>query len=221
MNLKILAFHLEKSEVKLITQELLEFLFKRFPLAFIGYKEDISSWQRYFDEGIFSNLQELMLKWNNKDLILVSNYPSLEGVQTISFLNEEQLKEELLNMYPRQKWITQGNFKCTKCGECCRPLVKVNENDIKRIEKAGYKRDEFLDYDPLEINPRRKDILKQKNNVCMFLKRKDEIFVCTIYDHRPKNCRIYPFHKKKEIEDCVPLYLRKPKPLRDTFPQRT
>lgn len=48
--------------------------------------------------------------------------------------------------------ITQNNFKCVLCGECCRPIVLVDEEDIKKIEEQGYNKNEFLDYDPMKEN---------------------------------------------------------------------
>ena len=82
-------------------------------------------------------------------------------------------------------------FKCTKCGECCRPIVKVDEDDINRIEKLGNKRDDFIQFDS-KINS---SVLKQKNNVCIFLERQGDEFVCSIYNNRPKVCQKYPFIK--------------------------
>ena len=34
--------------------------------------------------------------------------------------------------------------------------------------------------------------------------KEGEEYVCSIYDHRPKVCRQYPFINKKKIEDCRP-----------------
>ncbi len=210
----LLVFSLEKCEGKLLSRELLEFLFKRFTLGFIGDEKEISPVQRYFEGGIFKTIQEAKQKWDRDDFITISN-KSEHAAATIFFREKEELKEELLKLYPQQRFLQRRNFKCTKCGECCRPLVKVDEEDIQRIEQAGYKREDFLDYGPPDSL--QKDVLKQKDDVCMFLKRNGEEFVCTIYDHRPKNCQIYPFYKKIKIEDCVPIYLRKRKPLPEIF----
>jgi Fe-S-cluster containining protein len=113
-----------------------------------------------------------------------------------------------------KEFLDPKTFKCTKCGECCRPIVKVTEKDIKRIEQTKIKREEFLAFDPLEENPNKKDTLKQNNNVCMFLKRKGEEYFCSIYEHRPDFCRMYPFYKENmKLKDCRPTYLREPPPL--------
>jgi len=89
-------------------------------------------------------------------------------------------------------------FKCTKCGECCRPIVKVDEKDFIRIKEAGY--NDFSEYDETI----KSNVLKQKKGVCIFLKRKGEEFICSIYDQRPEVCRQYPFIGREEIEDCRP-----------------
>jgi len=89
-------------------------------------------------------------------------------------------------------------FKCTKCGECCRPVVKVSAEEISRIKETGSK--DFYEFDKvIESN-----VLKQEKGVCIFLKRQGEEFVCSIYDKRPDVCRQYPFIDREKIEDCRP-----------------
>ncbi len=103
-------------------------------------------------------------------------------------------------------FINPKTFECTKCGECCRPIVKVCKEEISQIEKAGIKKEEFTDFDK-DINSY---VLKQNKGVCMFLKRDvnekgDLVFVCSIYDKRPDVCRKYPFFTGKEkLIDCRP-----------------
>ena len=106
-------------------------------------------------------------------------------------------------------YITRKTFKCTKCGECCKPITKVSEKDIARIEKAGYKREDFLDVDPFRKESGAKDVLKRKNGYCTFLKdNKDKTFDCTIYEHRPDVCRDYPFFEGVEkLPSCIPSEL--------------
>ena len=107
------------------------------------------------------------------------------------------------------KYLNPKTFKCENCGECCRPIVVLNETDVKMIEETGLKRKHFLDYDPL--HPKYKNILRQENNVCMFLRRKGEEYYCKIYENRPRVCRVYPFYKKDlKLDDCKPKWLRKP-----------
>ncbi|MBI2665687.1 YkgJ family cysteine cluster protein, partial [Candidatus Woesearchaeota archaeon] len=108
-----------------------------------------------------------------------------------------------------EEFLTKKNFACTKCGQCCRPIVKVSEKDILRIEKTGRSRDDFLAFDPTLDGPITKntikDTLQQMNGVCMFLSRKGQEYLCTIYEHRPDVCRKYPFFTGKEkLTDCRP-----------------
>ena len=216
MGMNVLVFYLKKEEIGLISEELLEFLFKRYTLSFVGEKSLIQGLERYFDDGIFDRIDNIAIP----SFVFITNqhFPDLK---TISFQNEQQLKDDLLGLQPQQRFLNKKMFKCTKCGECCRPIVKVDEEDIRRIESVGYQRKDFLDYDPLERGHTTKDTLRQKKNVCMFLKRKGEEFICSIYDSRPRNCRIYPFHSKNQkLEDCIPTYLRKPESLREIFRKR-
>ncbi len=38
----------------------------------------------------------------------------------------------------------------------------------------------------------------------MFLRKENDEFVCSIYDHRPDVCRKYPFIDQTKIKDCRP-----------------
>jgi len=113
------------------------------------------------------------------------------------------------------KYLNPKTFKCTKCGECCRPIVKVSTKDISRIEKSGAQ--DFIVQDPIGGKAK---TLKQVNGICMFLKRKNEEFYCSIYDHRPKVCREYPFVKDNlKLTDCVPESSKRSTPLKDIMPE--
>lgn len=76
---------------------------------------------------------------------------------------------------------------CTFCGLCCTLTVKLSSNDIKRIEAAGHKKENFVVADADG-----KPILKRENGWCTFFKREGKVGVCTIYDSRPDNCRDFP-----------------------------
>lgn len=90
----------------------------------------------------------------------------------------------------------QSRFNCVTCGLCCSLTVKPSEKDIKRIEKSGHKREEFLE----------KGTLKKIQGYCLFLKKEDMTaksklnmqsnFVCSIYNSRPDICRKWPFQSK-------------------------
>ena len=92
--------------------------------------------------------------------------------------------------------ITPKTFTCTKCGECCKPLVKVSQREIELIKSAGKK--DFTD------DTGYSKLLKQKDGYCIFLEKQGEEYLCQIYDHRPDVCRKYPFIVKKKLKDCLP-----------------
>ncbi len=74
----------------------------------------------------------------------------------------------------------EGRF----CGKCCYDTeMPLTEEDIERIEKLGFKREEFV----VEVDgiPR----LRNVEGKCFFL---DESNRCRIYENRPIGCRIYP-----------------------------
>ena len=98
-------------------------------------------------------------------------------------------------------YLTPKSFKCNRCGECCKIVVKLNEKEIKAINNSGYK--DFLTKDP--IKGKNIDCLKRINGNCVFLKKKGNKYSCEIYDIRPKTCRLYPFIDKNiKISSCKP-----------------
>jgi len=99
--------------------------------------------------------------------------------------------------------LTKTNFKCQQCGDCCKPLVKLSNDDIKRIENADYKRESFLDSDHNSSF-----VIKRINNRCIFSYYKNNKYWCRIYRIKPKNCMIYPFFEEK-VESCKPDKLLK------------
>lgn len=90
------------------------------------------------------------------------------------------------------------DFKCKRCGECCR-TPRLNKKDIRRIKESGYKEEDFVYVDNLGNK-----YIKDKNGWCMFLK-KVKTASCKIYSVRPKICRLYP----RELRDgsCKPMEL--------------
>src|SRR3989338_6493312 len=106
-----------------------------------------------------------------------------------------------------EKLWTKENFKCDRyCGECCKKmLVNVDSKDIKRIERLGYKKNDFVMEDVFD--PKRKFLKKQKNGWCGFLEKdKNGKYSCKIHKNRPKICRDYPFFPgtPKKIKSCLP-----------------
>jgi len=110
------------------------------------------------------------------------------------------------------------NFKCHSCGHCCTDVVCLPTPwDVLRIAmntgKNPYKFLEFLmpeeitgveKSDPtwLEVNGERYIMALQRDEKvgCFFLDKKTKF--CSIYEHRPLLCRLYPFklHETRENE---------------------
>lgn len=92
-------------------------------------------------------------------------------------------------------------FMCRRCGECCKPIVKVSKKEIGQLKELGFGEGFFLDYDP--FNKRkgllvRKDVLKKKENGdCVFLRRHGRATFCSVYSLRPEVCREYPFSRNE------------------------
>jgi Fe-S-cluster containining protein len=91
-----------------------------------------------------------------------------------------------------RSWLIARNFhdfKCYMCGKCCRLyLIGVKERDIRRIERHGYSRKDFLDEDGRHIR-------KKENGYCYFIKREGDKYRCSIHDFKPDVCREWPLVK--------------------------
>lgn len=97
-----------------------------------------------------------------------------------------------------------NGIDCKRCGTCCvEPIIPVNSKEIKKLLKVtglpAQKIVRFLSFDVvewpwesedwIELGPgRRLMVLRKLNKRCMFLSKSG----CTIYDHRPKVCRVFP-----------------------------
>ena len=81
--------------------------------------------------------------------------------------------------------------RCMNCGTCCKRTigVSVRKEEIEKIEKLGYKREEFVDSDGL---------IKAGPEGCYFLvTKRDSTTRCRIHGHRPEICRNYFCNKAK------------------------
>ncbi len=130
-------------------------------------------------------------------------------------------------------------FECRRCSRCCRidpGYVFLTESDLSELLHAtGYTRDEFLnEYCRwVAVNGFLYLSLKEKQNYdCIFWDQEG----CTVYEHRPIQCKSYPFwesflvsegqwealkfscpgvgvgptHSREEIENWVQLRKRTP-----------
>ncbi len=95
---------------------------------------------------------------------------------------------------------------CASCGHCCREMVvPVTDADVRRLARAtGRDPDSFVrlygtvhcDFDPEEPSiadlaaGRRFLGLRKVDGRCVFLDPENR---CTVYPHRPRTCRTFPF----------------------------
>ena len=75
-------------------------------------------------------------------------------------------------------------FRCRRCGVCCRLAVAVDDDEVAIIRAKGF--NEFIEF------RKGRKYLKRINNYCIFLTLKKGISECSIYDIRPRVCRQYP-----------------------------
>ena len=87
---------------------------------------------------------------------------------------------------------------CVAC--CIETEMPLMDEDLKRIEKLGFKRIDFT------VEAEGETRLKNRGKMCHFL----EDGRCLIYENRPEGCRIYPLvydvYSHKFIYDQVCLH---------------
>ncbi len=77
-------------------------------------------------------------------------------------------------------------MNCLRCGKCCQETEMLLSNkDIERLERKGYKRNFFVQFDKEGYAT-----LKNQNGICVFLNPKTQ--TCRERKNRPSGCRIYP-----------------------------
>jgi len=105
------------------------------------------------------------------------------------------------NATATRKWFEKEkiSFNCTGCGKCCQGKpghVWLLEEDLKNISVfLGMTKDEFISKHTRFIEEYNRFSLKEiekENWRCEFLSPADSK-TCTIYKHRPTQCRTYPY----------------------------
>lgn len=119
-------------------------------------------------------------------------------------------------------------FSCREPGHCCteeypdQNLIMITLHDADRVSKAtGLKIADFAEFRKVK-QPRRDELeddekyylvddsalyLKKRNSRCVFL---GEDYKCTIHDHRPRLCRMYPFWYEGEGDDIKIVRMNDP-----------
>ena len=83
---------------------------------------------------------------------------------------------------------------CRQCGHCCTKLRPIlAESDIDLLMKATFL--SRKDFKELYVETDDEGDMLLRHLPCAFLNSKE----CTLYEHRPEDCRSYPHLNKKEI----------------------
>lgn len=82
-------------------------------------------------------------------------------------------------------------LRCTYCCEHTNMLLTAE--DVSRLETLGFKKESFSKPSALGTQ------LKNTHGHCVFLTAGH----CTIYDHRPDGCRLYPIVYDKISKDAI------------------
>jgi uncharacterized protein len=92
-------------------------------------------------------------------------------------------------------WFKDGlRFQCTQCGNCCTGapgFVWVNKAEIQAL--AIRFKMEISDFEAQFVREVgvRKSLVEHANGDCIFFD--GETRKCTVYEHRPRQCRTWPF----------------------------
>lgn len=121
------------------------------------------------------------------NLLLVTCYAFMTGLIACS------LKRNLVISLVRGRM----RFRCRRCADCCRLIVRLTERDIEDIEALGYKRADFAEeipdlakYMPSKVFTN--NVLKRKDGSCVFFKIYGGKGCCTIHASKPGECSKFP-----------------------------
>jgi hypothetical protein len=104
------------------------------------------------------------------------------------------VSEPPLNVKPDQAWFKDGlKFTCTQCGKCCTGapgFVWVNDAEIKALaERVNETVSNFERIYVRNVGNRR-SLNELEDGSCVFFRHN---YGCTVYEHRPRQCRTWPF----------------------------
>lgn len=98
----------------------------------------------------------------------------------------------------------QLKFKCQRCAVFCCKLggPKLSPEDAERLRQEGVDLCTLLDLKQASLK-------SKKDGSCIFLSfnAKEGLHECTVYDHRPTLCRLYPFQLEKSGSQSFSLGL--------------
>jgi Fe-S-cluster containining protein len=94
-----------------------------------------------------------------------------------------------------QPWYHSGlRFRCTGCGSCCTGApgyVWVNKAEIEALAAAMKLDVPAFEKRYVRLVGIRKSLIEHANGDCVFFD--PERRNCTVYSHRPRQCRTWPF----------------------------
>ncbi len=94
-----------------------------------------------------------------------------------------------------EPWYQDGlRFTCTQCGNCCTGApgyIWISDEEISALAKRlGMEEPAFRRRYTRVVRGRGTSLLEKANNDCAFFEKGRG---CTVYEHRPKQCRTWPF----------------------------
>src|SRR5690606_30331321 len=97
----------------------------------------------------------------------------------------------------RRGWPYKQEFRCHRCGNCCRGdgFVDLTETDVERASSLlEMKEDDFIDEFCRRIG---EDLIlldqEDDEKSCIFLVEEDGLFGCRIHEAKPTQCAGFPF----------------------------
>ena len=88
-------------------------------------------------------------------------------------------------------------MRCSRCGECCRDTrMELCRTDVARLERAGYRADDFSALGPDGVRR-----LRNVDGHCHFFD--PESGRCKEYARRPLGCVIYPVNLSEDGDVVV------------------
>jgi Fe-S-cluster containining protein len=95
----------------------------------------------------------------------------------------------------KEPWYKDGlKFKCTGCGDCCTGApgyVWVTNDEIADLAHGLKVEVEFFEHHYVRKVGIRKSLVEFPNGDCVFFD--NESRKCQVYEHRPRQCRTWPF----------------------------
>jgi Fe-S-cluster containining protein len=93
-------------------------------------------------------------------------------------------------------------MRCSNCGLCCKETeMELSDDDVKRLEGAGYRRVEFAVLDHEAVR------LRNVDGRCYFYSLAEKN--CRAYENRPLGCALYPVvylpHKGAIVDELCPM----------------